>query len=272
MELYTTTSYELAKQLTQRYSTSFSLSSRLFDRTIRQHIYAIYGLVRIADEIVDTYVGEDRQVQLRDLQHEVARAQEVGYSANPLVHAFAQTARIYGIADDIIAPFFASMNTDVSQKTFTQNEYETYIYGSAEVIGLMCLRVFVAGRDSQYEALKDGARALGAAYQKVNFLRDMNADFETRGRVYFPGIQFETLSEEQKQTIVADIERDFTAAQSSLHRLPVGARRAVRASYYYYSALLRALQRTPAQELCDRRVRIANWRKLLLLLKAWARV
>lgn len=268
MELYTNTSYELAEKLTKRYSTSFSLSSLLFESSIRRHIYAIYGLVRIADEIVDTYQGDDRESRLEELQTEVAKALDTKYSVNPIVHAYAETARRYGITDELTKPFFDSMHTDVAQKTFTQTQYQDYIYGSAEVIGLMCLRVFVDGDQDRYEALKPGARALGSAYQKVNFLRDMKADHDALGRVYFPGVSYETFSEENKRVIIADIEQDFSLAKQAIEQLPDSARPAVRASYYYYSALLHELKLLSAETITSRRVRVANWRKLILLMKA----
>lgn len=268
MELYTSTSYELSKKLTNRYSTSFSMSSRLFDGTIRQHIYAIYGLVRIADEIVDTYTGGDQERRLEDLQLETAHAIQTGYSVNPIVHSFAQTARAYGITDDLLLPFFASMKADITQKTFTKKEYDAYIYGSAEVVGLMCLRVFVGGDKSQYDALEQGARSLGAAYQKINFLRDIKSDYMALGRMYFPDVQFDLFSENDKQTIIDDIEHDLAVAERSMAQLPTCAQAAVKASYYYYSALLRKLKKLSVAEILSGRVRIANSRKIILLMKA----
>lgn len=268
MELYTATSYELAERLTKRYSTSFSLSSLLFEASIRRHIYAIYSLVRIADEIVDTYDGDDQKSRLDELQAEVATALSTKYSVNPIVHAYADTALRFGITDTLTGPFFESMYIDVTKKTFTQKQYEDYIYGSAEVIGLMCLRVFVDGDDARYQTLLPGARALGAAYQKVNFLRDMKADHDTLGRVYFPGVSYETFSEDNKRAIIADIEDDFLVAKKAIEQLPEAARPAVKASYYYYNALLQELKLLPADTILSRRVRVANWRKIVLLMKA----
>lgn len=269
MDLYASTSYQLAEQLTKRYSTSFSMSSRLFDSSIRRHIYAIYGLVRIADEIVDTYEGDDKLAQIDDLHNETKRAMTVGYSVNPIVHAFALTAREYGIDHDLLEPFIDSMKMDLTLKTFNQEQYTRYIYGSAEVVGLMCLRVFVKKDDASYNSLADGARSLGAGYQKVNFLRDMKADYDTLGRVYFPGISFETFTDEDRDAIIADIEKDFSVADTAIRRLPANARSAVRASYYYYDGLLQKLTILPADTIIAKRVRVANWRKLLLLVRAW---
>ncbi len=269
MDLYTATSYELAERLTKRYSTSFSLSSLLFDKAIRPDIYAIYGLVRIADEIVDAYDGADRSEQLDVLLDETMAAIERGYSVNPIVHAFSVTARTYAIDADLIEPFFESMAMDLHPKTYTNKLYETYIYGSAEVVGLMCLRVFVAGDSAQYERLTASARALGSAYQKVNFLRDMKADFEQLGRVYFPGIDYERFDDAQKAAIIADIEAEYRAALDGMKDLPANSRRAVMASYYYYSALLAQLKVVSADEVKQRRVRVATVHKLYLLVKAW---
>ena len=268
MELYASTSYELAERLTKRYSTSFSLSSSLFDRAIRHHIYAVYGMVRIADEVVDTYRGNDAAEQLTALERDVMAAIASGYSTNPILHAFALTARQYGIDESLIHPFFESMAADLTATTFTQQEYTRYIYGSAEVVGLMCLRVFVLGDEDQYQAARDGAQKLGAAYQKVNFLRDMKADYDELGRVYFPGVQFDSFDEAAKQAIVADIEQDFAIADRAINELPANSRAAVRASYYYYHELLQQLKATPASILKTQRIRVPNWRKLALLAKA----
>ena len=269
MDQYATTSYALAEMLTKRYSTSFSMSSRLFDAAIRPHIYAIYGLVRVADEIVDTYDGDDKQELLDSLEVETKRAIHSGYSTNPIVHAFALSARIYGIDDELLRPFFASMRVDIAQKQFTRKQYQRYIYGSAEVVGLMCLRVFVKNDEQQYAQLRDGACALGAAYQKVNFLRDMQADYDERGRVYFPGLRYVDFDDTHKAAIVADIRHDFARSEESLSQLPASARTAVRASFYYYGALLDELDGRSAREVIARRIRVANWRKVWLLMKAW---
>lgn len=268
MDLYAKTSYELAELLTKRYSTSFSLSSQLFDRSIRPDIFAIYGMVRIADEIVDTYRGDDARAQLDALQLAVTDAIRLSYSTNPILHAFALTARKFGIGRDLIEPFFDSMRTDLTATIFNEADYRRYIYGSAEVVGLMCLKVFVGGDAQRYEALKDGAQKLGAAYQKVNFLRDMKADYDELGRVYFPGVTFETFTENDKQAIIADIKRDFSAADPVISQLPKTAKKAVRASYYYYSELAGGLDAMSADQIKTSRARVADWRKLTLLAKA----
>lgn len=267
MELYEKTSYELSRHLTRRYSTSFSMSSRLFSRPIQPHIYAIYGLVRCADEIVDTYKGEDAAQQLDELEAQTERAMKVGYSSNPIVHAYGVTARRYNIDTSITRPFFASMRLDLSPKTYTPELYSEYIYGSAEVIGLMCLRVFVDGDSKRYETLTPGARSLGAAYQKVNFLRDMRSDYQALGRVYFPGVSFKTFTKEQKQTIEQDIEQDFRQARRAIAQLPRGAKLALMMSYDYYYSLFKKLKQADVAAISSRRIRISNGHKIMLLLK-----
>ena len=266
MELYEKTSYELSRRLTLRYSSSFGMSSRLFDSSIRRHIYAVYGLVRIADEIVDTYTGPDARQQLDELEAQTYAAMKRGYSANPIVHAFGLTAAKYGIDSSLIKPFFASMRMDLTPREYTDAHYERYIYGSAEVIGLMCLRIFCLGDDDQYQLLAPGARALGAAYQKVNFLRDVAADYVELGRMYFPGVTYETFSDESKQAIVTSIETDFAMADSALSKLPRSSKAAVMLSVSYYRQLLYRLKAAPVSVLKTQRLRISTPKKLWLLL------
>lgn len=264
MELYTQTSYELSRALTLRYSTSFSSSTQLFTRRIQPHIFAIYGLVRIADEIVDTYPGEDKRQQLNELEQATYAAMKSGYSTNPIIHAFALTANTYNITKKLIAPFFESMRMDLSPQRYTETLYKTYIYGSAEVIGLMCLKVFVEGNSSQYALLEASAKALGSAYQKVNFLRDIASDYTERHRVYFPGVAFETFNETEKRVIIQDITADFHAAHEAMLLLPLSARKAVKLSYAYYFELLKKLEVTPVEVLKQHRVRVSTPKKLLI--------
>lgn len=266
MDLYTKTSYQVAELITKNYSTSFSASSRLFPKSMRRHIYAIYGLVRVADEIVDTYSGEDQMSQLNTLESEVALARSRGYSANPLVHAFALTAEQYFIEKEIVAPFFESMRMDIGDR-YTKDRYEHYIYGSAEVVGLMCLRVFVGGDRGSYQKLKPGAKSLGSAYQKVNFLRDIKADYEL-GRMYFPGVDYDTFGDEAKLSIEADISADFRQAHEYIKQLPVDARMAVWLSYRYYEGLLSEIKKHPASELKQQRIRVPGSKKFRMLLLA----
>lgn len=262
MDLYTKTSYELSRSITLRYSTSFSRSTKLFSESIQPYIFAIYGLVRIADETVDTYTGKDRGEQLDLLRLDVYRAMKTGYSTNPIVHAFADTARRFSITKTLIEPFFESMRMDITPKKYTPTLYATYIYGSAEVIGLMCLRVFVDGNDAHYKKREAGARALGAAYQKVNFLRDIASDYRDRQRIYFPDTTFSRLSEADKIAIVQDIRQDFAHAKPAVTKLPKNARKAVTLSFLYYSQLLDKLERTPVDVLKQKRVRLSGAKKL----------
>lgn len=269
MDLYAKVSRELAEVLTKRYSTSFSLSSRLFDKSIRSDIYSIYGLVRLADEIVDSYRGEDATELLDELYGQVERSLKTNYSTNPIVYAFVLCANKYQINHRLIKPFFDSMKMDISPEKMTKSSYKKYIYGSAEVVGLMCLKVFTGGDAKQYDALSAGARSLGAAYQKVNFLRDMSMDYETLGRVYFPGLDYQKFSQEDKDAIVADIETDFLLAKAAIQDLPENSRKAVLASYYYYSSLLKKLKNSSPKDIKSRRYRIINAKKIALLVRVY---
>lgn len=267
MDLYTKTSYVVSRTLTLRYSTSFGQSSKLFNKSIQNDIFAIYGLVRVADEIVDTYKGADSKALLITLEKETYAALKSGFSPNPIVHAFAITAQNYEISKDLIHPFFTSMTMDLTTEPFTQDRYETYIYGSAEVIGLMCLKVFCQNDIERYDTLTPGAKALGAAYQKVNFLRDIASDYHERGRTYFPNIDFKTFNETQKQLIIEDIKKDFKDAQSAIRKLPSNAKRAVSLSFAYYSELLTTLEATSVQAIKANRIRVRNTKKVALYIK-----
>jgi len=269
MDHYTFVSYATAKHITKYYSTSFSLSSRLFDPEVRPHIYAIYGLVRVADEIVDTYRGEAAADELNTFEVATIEALRTGYSANPIIHAFVHTAREYGIGAPEIKPFFESMRRDLSKVAFTQNEYERYIYGSAEVVGLMCLKVFTSGDTKLYRKLEPGAKALGAAYQKVNFLRDISNDVSRLGRVYFPNVADGALNEDEKAAIITDISKDFAAAETYISKLPSSARRAVKTSYLFYSKLLTKLAHTPVSVLMKQRIRVRATTKVCLFIRGY---
>ena len=264
MELYTKVAYANSRQLTLSYSTSFGLSSRLFGKDIQKHIYAIYGLVRIADEIVDTYKGTDSSRLLDNLENDTYEAMKSRYSTNPIIHAFALTARQYDITQELIKPFFDSMRMDLHPQNYTDKNYEKYIYGSAEVVGLMCLKVFCDDND-QYDKLKIGASALGSAYQKVNFLRDLSEDYRILGRLYFPAVTFEDFNDKAKHRIVKDIKKDFATALPALQALPESSRKATMMSYVYYSKLLEKLEQTPAEIIKTTRIRLPSHRKLLLL-------
>jgi len=264
MEQYTKAAYAASRIVTDAYSTSFSLSIRLFDTSLRPHIYAIYGLVRIADEIVDTYRKDDSMDLLDGLEQETYRALVSGYSTNPIVQAFAATARRYSITKDLIEPFFSSMRTDLTPQTYDKKKYDTYIHGSAEVVGLMCLKVFV-GDAPTYRKLATGARRLGAAYQKINFLRDLAADADDLGRWYFPVGSYKSFDEKQKQAIIADISDDLRVGRAAIDELPKSCRRAVLLSYKYYRTLLDKIENTPAEKLKQQRIRIPDVQKIALL-------
>ena len=266
MELYTKTSYELSKKLTLHYSTSFSQSSKLFDASIQNDIFAIYGFVRIADEIVDTYTGSNKANLLTQLEKEAYSALSTGYSTNPIIHAFVNTARKYNITNELIEPFFESMRMDLRPIKYTQTSYEKYIYGSAEVIGLMCLKVFCSDNTSLYKRLAVESRALGAAYQKVNFLRDFAEDYKTTKRIYFPGVTYGTFDDKQKAAIIKDIKKDFKKARPALEKLPTTARSAVTLSYTYYYELLKKLEATSADEIKHTRIRVSDITKARLLI------
>lgn len=266
MDLYNSVATELSQTLTMRYSTSFGSASKLYDASIRPHIFNIYGWVRIGDEIVDTYRGENAGLLLQDFKRDTYRALKSGFSTNPIIHAFALTAREYGIDTKLIDAFIKSMKMDINPPArYTRKLYETYIYGSAQVVGLMCLRVFCKGNDAEYEHLRVGAEALGAAFQKVNFLRDFAADMNQLGRSYFPEVKGKTMTEAAKKAIIKDIRHDFTHSIPALAQLPRNSRSAVTVAARYYFALLKKLENTPAAVINDSRVRVPDWRKAQIL-------
>ena len=279
LDLYSRASHAAAKEVIYSYSTSFGLATRLLAKHFRAHVENIYAMVRVADEIVDGSAAEaqiaengvDPNQMLTEFENETYRAMELGYSTNLILHAFAQTARLVGIKRDIVEPFFVSMRMDLTEKEHDQGSFDTYVYGSAEVVGLMCLAVFVHGSDysnDQKKTLVSGARALGAAFQKVNFLRDLAADFDRLGRSYFPGVSVESFDEQTKERLVVDIETDLAISSKSLPLLPLGARRAVAAAQLLFQELNQKISKTPASELKTRRISVGNSRKLVLLARA----
>lgn len=266
MELYDHVSLEVSRIIMEQYSTSFSRSTRLFPMEVRRYIYAIYGLVRIADEIVDGYKGTDKGLVLNDLEQDVYHALDSGYSVNPVVHAFALTAKKFHISKTLIEPFFASMRMDLKPVPYTLKRYETYIYGSAEVVGLMCLKVFVDNDQHLYDELENDARRLGAAYQKINFLRDLAADKKELGRFYFPGYTFDSFDEAAKLAVIDDIKNDLSTARKTILKLPSSARRATKLSSKYYTALLSILEYTPIDTIKIKRMSVPTFHKTWLLL------
>jgi len=271
LALYTEVAEQAASLVIRRYSTSFGMASRMLGREVRQHVENIYALVRVADEIVDggaDEAGLERQIAARllnELERDVERSLDEGYSANLVVHAFAHTARYAGIEPEIIEPFFTSMRMDLSQTEHDQESFERYVYGSAEVVGLMCLRVFVVGHTfsaDELATLERGARALGAAFQKVNFLRDLAADVDALGRSYFPGVVVSELTDAQKIVLVDDIDADLAAAAATLPLLPPSSRRAVALAHGLFAELSRRIRRTPATTLIRTRIRVPDPVKL----------
>jgi phytoene/squalene synthetase len=263
--LYDRTADYCSKLITNKYSTSFSLGIRMLDKSIRMPIYGIYGFVRVADEIVDSFHEYDKKTLLDEFVAETYAAIDRGISTNPVLHSFQHVVRTYNIEREHIQAFFDSMYKDLEKRTYSAEEYDAYIYGSAQVVGLMCLKVFCSGDQSIYDDLKAGAEALGAAFQKVNFLRDYKADKDALGRAYFPNIDFDGLNISAKKAIEEDIEKDFKRAKTDILRLPKCARFGVYTAYLYYYLLFRKIQNSPLEEILDSRVRINNFNKLMLL-------
>lgn len=266
-DLYLNISEELSKNITKKYSTSFSMASSLFAKEIRQDIYNIYGFVRIADEVVDTYSGYDAREIIDAIEQQIIGDLKRKYSYNPVFHAFTNTCNKYGIGIDLIKPFLDSMRMDTEKYINTNSNYQKYIYGSAEVVGLMCLKVFVIGNDKEYLSLEEGAKSLGSAFQKVNFLRDLKDDNEKLKRYYFPIGNYKEFNDEIKNQIILDIENDFKLAINAIEKLPESAKPAVKAAYMYYLSLLESIKSVPAEKIKQSRIRISNLSKLILLLK-----
>lgn len=269
--LYHETTMECARLITQRYSTSFSLGIRTLDSKYRPAVYAIYGFVRFADEIVDTFHGHNKGELLDRFRDETWKAIEEGISFNPVLHAFQRVVNQYHIERELIDAFLHSMEMDLHETSYAQSGYEEYIYGSAEVVGLMCLRVFCEGDEAQYQSLKEPGRRLGAAFQKVNFLRDMKSDFKDRGRVYFPGADFHQFDQATKRHIEADIQADFDAAYQGIIRLPRGARMGVYLAYVYYLTLFKKIRHSSPQRVLSERIRVPDGYKFWLLVLTWFR-
>lgn len=271
-ELYTNTCNECSELITKKYSTSFSLGIRVFDKEFRNPIYGIYGFVRFADEIVDTFHEYDKTALLSDFRRETFKAIEQRISLNPVLHSFQQVVNAYAIDHQLIHDFLDSMEMDLHKSTYESEAlYNKYIYGSAEVVGLMCLQVFTNGDKQQYEELAPYARSLGAAFQKINFLRDMNSDLEERGRVYFPGIDLTKFDETTKQEILKDIQQDFDNALEGIRRLPKGARRGVYLAYVYYLNLYKNIRKASVEKIMEERIRVSDKRKALLLMNTVVR-
>ncbi|PWK80297.1 phytoene/squalene synthetase [Mucilaginibacter oryzae] len=265
--LYDEACFECSKLITRKYSTSFSLGIKTFDKSFRYPIYAIYGFVRYADEIVDTFHNYNQQELIASFGNETFKAIATGISTNPVIHSFQQVVNQYRIDHELIRAFLTSMEMDLDTKVYDNQGYKTYIYGSAEVIGLMCLRVFTSD-DTLYQSLLPQARSLGAAFQKINFLRDIKADYAERGRTYFPGVNFNNFTEQDKKNIETEIKADFDDAFEGIKRLPKGTRLGVYIAYIYYLQLFKKISYTPANVILQKRIRVSDARKMSLYVKA----
>lgn len=267
-DLYSDTCFECSKLITERYSTSFSLGIKAFDKRFRDPIYAIYGFVRYADEIVDTFHNHDKSQLFNSFKEDTYKAISQGISLNPVLHSFQITINKFNIPLHLIEAFLKSMEMDLDKSKYEENSYLEYIYGSAEVIGLMCLMVFCDGDEVEYNKLKPSAQRLGSAFQKINFLRDIKSDYQERGRVYFPNIEFNEFCESQKKLIEDDIQKDFDQGYEGIKRLPEGARLGVYIAYRYYLELFRKIKKIPASEVASKRIRVADSRKAVLFFQA----
>ena len=270
MNIYRNSSYEISELITRKYSTSFYFASLFYKKEIREAIYSIYGFVRFADEIVDTFHDYDKEGLLNKFEADLSDAFNRKISLNPVLNSFQLTVEKYQINHDHIKAFLRSMRMDLTKQTYKTNaEIKKYIYGSAEVVGLMCLKVFCEGNDDIYRKLETPAIKLGAAFQKVNFLRDLRNDTENLRRKYFPEVDEANFSEKVKNEIIHDIEEDFKIAFKGIRQLVPGVRLAVLTAYYYYSCLLNKIRKTPADKIFKKRIRISNAKKLMLIFKAY---
>jgi len=269
-QLFDEVSFACSKNVTKKYSTSFSLAVYMLSPKIREAIYSIYAFVRFADEIVDSFHDYDKESLLNEFEASYYKAYAQNISLNPILNCFQHTVKKYHITDDLIRSFLKSMRADLNKETYeTVEEYHNYIYGSADVVGLMCLKVFVNGDDEKYESLKFSAMKLGSAFQKVNFLRDLKDDYELLHRSYFPGVNLKELGVTEKEAIIAEIEADFKEAFSGIKQLPLEAKFGVYTAYVYYKRLLKKLSSTPSGEILNTRIRVSNPVKISLLAKSF---
>ena len=272
-ELFDNVSYDCSKLVTKSYSTSFSLAVKMLSPKIRKDIYNIYGFVRFADEIVDTFHAYDKEKLMDNFEKNYYLALDQGISLNPILNSFQQTVHTYKIPEEMVNAFLKSMKADLYKTQYTtKEEYDEYIYGSADVVGLMCLKVFVNGDDAMFDSLKDAAMRLGSAFQKVNFLRDLKDDYEVLNRSYFPNIDFGKLNQDSKQLIIEEIEEDFDYAYDhGILKLPVEAKFGVYMAYRYYRRLLKKLKAVPSEKIMDTRIRISDPMKINLLARSYVK-
>lgn len=269
--IFDTVSFATSRLTTKTYSTSFSLGIHCLARELHEPVYGIYGFVRFADEIVDSFHDYDKALLLAEFKEETYKAIERGISLNPILNSFQRVVNEYSIEQELIDCFLRSMETDLYQSEHSEESYSSYILGSAEVVGLMCLRVFTNGRQSDYQQLKPFAMKLGAAFQKINFLRDLKADYNGLGRVYFPNADLTNFSETEKKEIILEIEEDFKAALIGIKMLPAQARFGVYVAYVYYYSLFNKIKDTPASRIMSERIRVPDHQKLALLCSSYLR-
>ena len=266
--LFDNLSAQVSKKTTQTYSTSFSLGIYFLNNRLRNAIYSIYGFVRLADEIVDSFEGYDQQYLLKKFKEDTNEALENGISLNPILNSFQQAVKDYNVNHNLIETFLKSMEMDLQKVDYTEEKYHQYILGSAEVVGLMCLHVFTEGNMKIYEELEPYAMKLGAAFQKVNFLRDMKDDYHLLGRTYFPGVDMNDFCGDSKKKIENDIENDFKMALQGIKKLPVSSKGGVYLAYVYYQSLFNKIKKLPAQKILNERVRINNGKKIGLMINS----
>ena len=265
-------SNDCSKLVIKRYSTSFYFSSSLLSKSIRQDIFNIYGFVRLADEIVDTFHEYPKKELLEDFESELWRSLDNKISLNPILNSFQHTVNKYSISKDLISSFLDSMKMDLEKKEYNSvEEYKKYIYGSADVIGLMCLKVFVRGSESSYDDLSPFAISLGSAFQKVNFLRDLKDDSNVLSRVYFPNVDMDNFNEKTKQEIISEIDKDFANAVKGIDKLPKNSKFAVYIAYRYYNKLLKKLKSTPSENIVKKRIRIHNLTKFIVIARSYVK-
>ena len=262
-KLFDQISEDCSRLVTKTYSTAFSMATKMLHPSIRNHIYNIYGFVRFADEIVDSFHNYPKELLLDRFEEDLYSSLDQKISLNPILNAFQETVNTHEIDIELIRAFMKSMRWDLDKKIYdTQEDYQSYIYGSADVVGLMCLKVFVKGNEKQYNELKPAAMALGSAFQKVNFLRDLKDDFQELNRTYFPSVNFNHFDEASKSSIIEEIESDFEHALSGIFKLPVEAQFGVYTAYKYYSKLLKKLKKTPSINIQNTRIRVPNYQKM----------
>jgi phytoene/squalene synthetase len=269
-KIFDDVSFKCSKLVTKNYSTSFSLAVYMLSPSIRDAIYSVYGFVRFADEIVDSFHGYDKEDLINDFEKEYYKGVDRGISLNPILNSFQQTVKQYNISDDLIQAFLKSMKLDLIKSDYNSKaEYDEYIYGSADVVGLMCLKVFVDGNDEKYNLLKGEAMRLGSAFQKVNFLRDLKDDNLILNRNYFPGVDLNSFDENAKRAIIKEIEEDFRVAYQGILKLPIEAKFGVYTAFVYYKKLLKKLENTPCHEIGNARIRVSNYTKAGLLAQSF---